>query len=65
MKNAKVEKESKFENTENTNVKRFRYVCPACTNTAILTSSKMIGIKITCEKCAKEIITVEENYIKL
>lgn len=65
MKNVKVEKRNSLENTENINVKRFRYVCPACTNTAFESTNKMVGTKMTCQKCNKEFITIEENYIKL
>lgn len=55
----------KKENKVVENKSKFRYVCPACTNTAFESTNKMVSIKMTCEKCGKEIITVEENYIKL
>jgi len=45
---------------------KYRYVCPACTNNAIFTSSKMIGNKVTCQSCGKEIILENmNNYIKI
>jgi uncharacterized protein (DUF983 family) len=46
-------------------VKKYRYSCPACTGVAFLSTNKMLNVKVTCEKCGKEFITCEANYILL
>jgi len=33
--------------------KVYEYQCPACTNVAIETSNKMLGVKVNCQKCGK------------
>ena len=44
----------------------YRYVCPACTNTAIQTSNKMLGVEVECTHCAKLIkLDNLDNYITL
>lgn len=46
--------------------KLYRYVCPACTGTAIETTNKMLGVQVQCISCGKLItLNQEANYIKL
>ena len=33
--------------------KVYEYQCPACTNVAIETSNKMLGVQVNCKKCGK------------
>jgi len=45
---------------------KYRYVCPACTNTAVESSNQMLGIEIDCKSCGKHIaLSSLGNYIKL
>ena len=45
---------------------KYKYLCPACTDTAIETSNRMTGIKIDCQTCGKLIELVDmTRYIKL
>jgi len=45
---------------------KFKYLCPACTNVAIESSNKMMGVKITCKVCGKEIVLNELNrWVKI
>jgi len=34
---------------------RFRYQCPACSNDAVHTSNKMLGVEVDCMNCGKRI----------
>lgn len=34
---------------------KFGYQCPACTNIAINTSNKMLGVEVDCQSCGKHI----------
>lgn len=44
----------------------FRYVCPACTNTAVETSNKMLGVSVPCQHCGQIVkLDNEQNYIPL
>ena len=42
-------------------VAKFRYLCPACTNNAVESSNKMMGVKVTCPNCGHEIVTDDAN----
>lgn len=45
---------------------KFRYVCPACTNTAVETSNKMLGVSVPCTHCGAIVkLDNEQNYIPL
>jgi len=45
---------------------RFYYICPACTNKAIETSNKMLGVNVNCASCGKLIsLNNARNYKKL
>lgn len=45
---------------------KLRYQCPACTNTAIETSNKMMGIEVDCAACGKRIkLDDPERYFEL
>lgn len=47
-------------------VYKWKYICPACTNIAIWTTNKMLGVKVVCEVCHKEIeLNDEKNYLKV
>ena len=35
---------------------KFKYLCPACTGIAIESSNQMMGVKVTCERCGKDIM---------
>lgn len=42
------------------------YLCPACTNVAIQTSNKMLGVKVNCQACGKLIdLDDEKRYVKV
>jgi len=44
---------------------QYRYICPKCTNTAIETSNKMLGVDVDCKSCANRItLDNEKNYAK-
>jgi DNA-directed RNA polymerase subunit RPC12/RpoP len=43
---------------------KFKYLCEGCTNEALESTNKMIGVKITCPHCQKEQITKEENFVE-
>jgi predicted RNA-binding Zn-ribbon protein involved in translation (DUF1610 family) len=46
--------------------KKFKYACPACTNTAIETTNKMLGVEVDCQNCGIRIKLDDENaYIKI
>lgn len=44
---------------------QYRYICPKCTNTAIETSNKMLGVDVDCKNCGNR-ITLDnvKNYIQ-
>lgn len=42
----------------------YEYQCPACTNTAIKTSNKMLGVQVNCQKCNKLIKLDDVNRYK-
>ena len=45
---------------------RYAYLCPACTNTAIQTTNKMLGVEVDCQACGKRIKLDEvKRYINL
>lgn len=45
---------------------KFVYQCPACTEDAIETSNKMLGVSVNCMNCAKLIeLTSKDNYRKI
>lgn len=44
---------------------KYRYVCDGCTNNALFSTTLMQGIKITCQECGKEQITVPGNWVIL
>lgn len=44
----------------------FRYLCPACTNDAIVSSNKMIGVEVDCQHCGKRIkLDDPQRYLKI
>ena len=44
----------------------YGYRCPACTEVALKSSNKMMGIDTTCQKCGKTIkLDNEQNYFTL
>lgn len=40
--------------------KKYSYQCPACTNPAIETSNKMMGVQVNCQHCGK-LITLDDG----
>lgn len=40
---------------------KYAYQCPACTETAIETSNKMLGVQVVCPNCGKTIVLENEN----
>jgi formylmethanofuran dehydrogenase subunit E len=45
---------------------KFEYLCSKCTNIAIKTSNKMLGVKVVCESCKEEIeLNNVKNYKKI
>lgn len=46
--------------------KQYRYHCPRCTGNAIVTTNKMIGVKVTCANCKNEIeLNDLNNYFEV
>ncbi len=44
---------------------QYRYICPKCTNTAIETSNKMLGVEVDCKSCGNRIVLDNvKNYIQ-
>jgi len=43
----------------------FRYMCEGCTNVAIYTTNKMVGVEIDCTNCHKRQVTLASNYISV
>lgn len=47
-------------------VLKFRYACPACTEVAIKTSNKMLGVLVNCQACGKQIkLDDKKRYQKI
>lgn len=47
-------------------VYKYKYLCPACSNTAIETTNTMLGVKVQCVSCETFIVLDEKDrYIKL
>jgi predicted RNA-binding Zn-ribbon protein involved in translation (DUF1610 family) len=47
-------------------VAKYKYLCPACTNVAIQSSNKMLGVEVECNYCGKLIKLEDEGrYIEL
>lgn len=44
---------------------QYRYVCPACTNIAFITTIVASGEGRVCKSCGKIFTTKKENYIKI
>lgn len=45
---------------------KFSYLCPACSDVAIDTSNKMLGVSVNCKKCGKLIeLNDVERYKKV
>lgn len=42
----------------------FAYTCPACTNVAIETSNKMLGVEVDCQSCGKRITLDNEDLYR-
>lgn len=40
---------------------KFEYLCPACTNVALKTSNKMLGVDVNCQACGKLIKLDDEK----
>lgn len=51
---AKTKKETK-ENKATDEKMAFAYSCPACSQVAIETSNKMLGVEVDCKACGKRI----------
>lgn len=45
---------------------KYKYLCSACSDTAIETSNKMLGVKVNCKNC-DTLISVNDvtRYIKI
>ena len=43
----------------------YKYQCPACTNTAIETTNKMLGVNVVCKSCDKVIVLTEPDRYQL
>lgn len=61
---AHVEEETTTKELKAKAEEAFLYICDACSNYAIKATSKMVGIKLVCQVCHKELITREENWIE-
>lgn len=44
---------------------QWRYVCHGCTNDALVSTNRMVGIVVSCQVCKKQQITVAENWLPL
>lgn len=61
-----VKKEKKEIEAKPTAKAKFKYLCPACSDVAIETSNKMLGVSVDCAKCGKLIkLDDEKRYIKI
>lgn len=59
----KKKEDKSVEQPVRADILNYRYVCDGCTNTALVTSNKMVGVIITCVFCGKQQITRIENFV--
>lgn len=60
-----LEQEQVSETPVVTVANKYRYWCEGCTGDAMLFSNKPVGIKIVCQKCGKQQVTEEKNFLEI
>lgn len=65
-KNKKEAKTELKEQVEKAPEAKYKYLCPACSNTAIETSNKMLDVSVNCQSCAALIrLDDPKRYVRL